>query len=176
MLIRPIKRRFVDQVEATHRRRTTNTVEVQEETMVKRVPVGVDGSPEARGDDPVRAITTFVVLTAESGDPLSLLAKRMKLFDCGALLVEDVEPTPAIVSERDVIAAVAGGELHATAAELATPRPLWIDADAEIRDAAVLMVGAGVRHLVVRDEDRYGIVSIRDVVEPLLLSMTSSAD
>ncbi len=144
--------------------------------MIKREPVGVDDSPEARGDDPVRSITTFVVLTAQSGDPLSLLAKRMKLFDCGALLVEDVEPTPAIVSERDVIAAIATGKLDATAGELATPRPLWIDADAEIRDAAILMVGAGVRHLVVKDGDRTGIVSIRDVVDPLLLSMTSPAD
>lgn len=144
--------------------------------MIKGEPVGVDGSPEVRGDDPVRSIATFVVLTATNDDPLSLLAKRMKLFDCGALLVEDAEPTPAIVSERDVIAAVATGELHATAAELATARPLWIDADAEIRDAAILMVGAGVRHLVVKDGDDYGIVSIRDVVEPLLLSMSLSAD
>ncbi|MDH4278408.1 MAG: CBS domain-containing protein [Acidimicrobiia bacterium] len=144
--------------------------------MVKRVPVGIEDSPEARGDDPVRSVATFVVLTAESGDPLSLLAKRMKLFDCGALLVEDGAPTPAIVSERDVIAAVATGDLHATAAELATPQPLWIDADAEIRDAAVLMAGAGVRHLVVKDGDQHGIVSIRDVVKPLLSSMDSSTD
>ncbi|MDH3301541.1 MAG: CBS domain-containing protein [Acidimicrobiia bacterium] len=144
--------------------------------MSKRVPVGVDDSSEVRGDDPVRSIATFVVLSAQSDDPLSLLTKRMKLFNCGALLVEDVEPAPAIVSERDIIAAVATGELHATAAELATPGALWIDADAEIRDAAVLMVGAGIRHLVVKDDDQYGIVSIRDVVEPLLSSMTSDTD
>lgn len=144
--------------------------------MVKRPPLDIEGSPDARGDDPVRSFATFVVLTAERGDPLSLLAKRMKLFDCGALLVEDGEPTPAIVSERDVIAAVATGDLHATAAELATPQPLWIDADSEIRDAAVLMAGAGIRHLVVKDEDRHGIVSIRDVVKPLLSSMGSATD
>ena len=133
--------------------------------VVKRVPRSKDSGSVT---DPVRSVTAFVVLTAEPTDPLILLARRMKLFDCGALMVEG--SPPAIVSERDLLRAIADGQGHLLAKDLATPSALSVDADADIGEAAALMVMAQVRHLLVEDGERYGIISMRDLVEPLLAS------
>lgn len=120
--------------------------------------------------DPLRSVSNFVVLTAEPDDPVVLLARRMKLFDCGALLVESEEGYPAIVSERDLLRAIADGNTHLVAKDLATDDPIAIHADAQIGDAAAMMIVAGIRHLVVEDGERYGIVSMRDLLEPVLAS------
>lgn len=121
-------------------------------------------------NDPVRSITAFDVLTAQPDDSVVVLAQLMKEFRCGALLVENGDHPPGIVSERDVLWAIADGNDQVVANDLATSEPLWISADAEIGDAAEMLVIAKVRHLVVEDGDRYGIISVRDLIEPLLES------
>lgn len=129
-----------------------------------------------RATDPVRSITAFEVLWAEPTDSLLLMAQRMRMFECGALLMRttddstDASDTPSIVSERDLLYAIADAKTHLTASNLATSEPVSIEADAQIGDAAAMMSIAGIRHLVVTDGDRYGIVSVRDLLEPLLAS------
>ena len=122
--------------------------------------------------DPVRTVTEFVVLTAEESDTIELVTRRMKLFDCGALLVKYESGETGILSERDILGAVADQQQQLSAGELATKDPLTIDADKDIGAAAILMTVAGVRHLVVCDEEREGIVSLRDLVGPLLATAT----
>ncbi|NNE96161.1 MAG: CBS domain-containing protein [Acidimicrobiales bacterium] len=122
--------------------------------------------------DPVRTVTEFVVLTADENDTIDLVTRRMKLFDCGALLVKYKSGDTGILSERDILGAIAESQQHRTAGELATKDPLTIDAEKDIGAAAILMTVAGVRHLVVCDADTEGIVSLRDLVGPLLASAT----
>ncbi len=134
---------------------------------VRRLPPNLPG-----GDvhDPVRTVTEFVVLTANEGDTIELVTRRMRLFDCGALLVNYENGDLGVLSERDVLRAVAECNQERTAGELASRNPLSIDADQDVGAAATLMTIARVRHLVVHDGDRDGIVSLRDLVGPLLAS------
>ncbi len=126
--------------------------------------------------DPVRSITQSVVLTAESSDPVSLVARRMRLFNCGALLINMIDGPIRILSERDILRAVADAHQDQPVGALATREPQSIDADENIGAAAALMLVSGVRHLVVNDGDQTGIVSIRDVVGPLLKSATGEGN
>ena len=129
---------------------------------------GVSGSV----NDPVRSIAQSVVLTAESTDPVNLVARRMRLFNCGALLIDMDDGSRRILSERDILRAVADSRQDRPVGTLATKEPLSIDADEDIGAAAALMLVSGVRHLVVNDGDKTAIVSVRDVVGPLLKSAT----
>lgn len=132
---------------------------------------GIKGSVH----DPVRSIANFVVLTAAASDPVSLVTRRMRLFDCGALLIEMADGATSILSERDILRAVADARQHKPVGSLATAQPLSIDADEDIGAAATLMVMADVRHLIVNDADQTGIISIRDIIGPLLRSATDRA-
>ncbi|MFW2380908.1 MAG: CBS domain-containing protein [Acidimicrobiales bacterium] len=137
---------------------------------VRRLPPNL---PEGNVHDPVRTVTEFVVLTARESDTIELVTRRMRLFDCGALLVNYENGDLGILSERDVLRAVAECHQDRTAGELASRNPLSIDADQDVGAAATLMTMARVRHLVVRDGDGDGIVSLRDLVGPLLASAMS---
>ena len=76
-------------------------------------------------------------------------------------------PGPGVVTERDLLRAVAAGEDPATAlvedrmtGQVVTAAPDWA-----IADAATLMVKHGVRHVLVFDgSELAGILSMRDVV------------
>lgn len=126
-------------------------------------------------DDPVRSVATFEPVMATPGHSLRQLAVAMTEAGCGALLVPDEDGRLAIVSERDLARALAGGADpdDAWAADIMTREVLQVDAEESIADAAEVMMEAGVRHLAVLDEenDRIGIVSLRDLLEPLLDSL-----
>jgi len=125
-------------------------------------------------DSPVRSITSFDPLHGESGDDTSSVARRMHEAHCGALLVEDASGETGIVTERDVVRALAGGQLDTPAAELMTRDLIVVPGDMTIADAALVMHQAGVRHLAVdRGDGVLGITSIRDLIEPLLDTIDS---
>ena len=123
-------------------------------------------------EDPVRAVTAFDVLTADRDSTVRELATFMTDHDCGILLIDQGEHDPAVVSERDLIRAMAlGSELDKVwASDIMTPDVLTVGADTPIAEAAAMMQAANIRHLVVEDSDsgRLGVVSIRDVLGPLL--------
>jgi CBS domain-containing protein len=99
---------------------------------------------------------------------LQQAAMRMVHHATGAAVVIDgTLPGPAVVTERDLLRAVAGGldpqaslvEDHMTGA-VVSAAPDW-----PIPDAATLMVKHGVRHvLVFEGSELVGILSMRDVV------------
>jgi signal-transduction protein with cAMP-binding, CBS, and nucleotidyltransferase domain len=95
-------------------------------------------------------------------------AQRMVQHKTGAAVVLDHDlPGPGVVTERDLLRAVAAGEDPATAlvedrmtGQVVTAAPDWA-----IADAATLMVKHGVRHvLVFEGSELAGILSMRDVV------------
>ena len=110
------------------------------------------------------------LLTVAADDRLGEAAKRMVARAVGAVLVLDGERLEGILTERDLMRAVAGGYSdEARVSEWMTRHPETIDATDETDHAASLMIHGGFRHLPVVDEGRVaGIISIRDLMRVAL--------
>jgi CBS domain-containing protein len=118
---------------------------------------------------PVGAVTTFDPLTAVPADDMTELAQLMTDIDCGSLIVHGPDARTSIVTERDIVRAVAGGATEARAADLMSRGAVTVSADLTIGEAAAIMLEVGIRHLVVeRLDGELGITSIRDLVSALL--------
>jgi CBS domain-containing protein len=120
-------------------------------------------------DSPVSAVAAFDVEYAEPSDHLSDVARRMQNHHIGALFVRQREGGVAILTERDIVRAVADGSDAAWAVDCMTRDLISVPADTSIADAADTVLTANIRHLAVEREDGVlGIVSIKDLLEPLV--------
>jgi CBS domain-containing protein len=110
------------------------------------------------------------LLTVEPTLPLTEVAKRMVAKDVGAVLVFDDDGLCGILTERDVLRAVADGLDDATLArDRMTAHPETLDADDTTEHAAVLMIHGGFRHLpVIEQGEVVGVLSIRDLMRVVL--------
>jgi CBS domain-containing protein len=106
------------------------------------------------------------LLTVEATTPLQAAAERMCDLNVGAILVLNGESVSGILTERDVLRAVAQGGVEGTnVAAWMTRDPETVDADESTRQAASIMIHGGFRHLpVVEGRRPVGIVSIRDLM------------
>jgi CBS domain-containing protein len=115
----------------------------------------------------VRSVTTTGLARAEPGDPLVDAATTMAENEIGCLPVFRGEELIGIVSERDLVRAIAEDADVAvtTVDQYMSTEPVTIEAEAALRDAAHRMLEAGVRHLPVTEAGVViGMVSIRDVL------------
>jgi CBS domain-containing protein len=110
------------------------------------------------------------LLTVETTVSVVEVAQRMVERNVGAVLVVDDGRLAGIMTERDLMRAVARGLRDDTVvADCMTSDPETIAPDDTTEQAAVLMIHGGFRHLpVVDDDDLVGVLSIRDLV-PLVL-------
>ena len=110
------------------------------------------------------------LLTVSAGDHLGEAAKRMVARGVGAVLVMEGDKLQGILTERDLMRAVAGGYSdEARVSDWMTRHPETVDADDATDHAASLMIHGGFRHLPVVDGDRVvGIISIRDLMRVAL--------
>jgi CBS domain-containing protein len=110
------------------------------------------------------------LLAVEPALSLTEVAQRMVSRDVGAALVVEGERLVGILTERDVLRAVAGGiREHTTVADWMTRDPETMEPDEPIRQAAVLMIHGGFRHLpIVEGEQVVGMLSIRDLMRVVL--------
>ena len=117
----------------------------------------------------VRDVMTPAVLTVGPTHTLRQVAKAMASRKVGAAVVLDPDADgPGILTERDVLEAVAGGQdLDAElAADHLTPDAVAGEPDWDLDKAAAAMVSGGFRHLVIcEDSDVVGVLSVRDVVK-----------
>ena len=94
-------------------------------------------------------------------------ARALVAVDAGAVVVgDDVRPA-ALVSERDIVRVVAAGQDPATvpAADVASTRLIWCDAEATVDQVSARMMDHYIRHVLVeRDGALVGIVSARDLL------------
>jgi CBS domain-containing protein len=106
------------------------------------------------------------LLTVEATTALAAAAARMCDLNVGAILVLNGESVTGILTERDVLRAVAQGGVEGTnVAAWMTRDPETVDADESTRQAASIMIHGGFRHLPVLNDGRpVGIVSIRDLM------------
>jgi CBS domain-containing protein len=110
------------------------------------------------------------LLSVEPGDSIAEAAQRMVERNLGAVLVLDGGRLAGIMTERDLMRAVARGlQGDAVVADYMSKHPETIEADDTTQHAAVLMIHGGFRHLpVVERGDVVGILSIRDLMRVAL--------
>jgi CBS domain-containing protein len=117
--------------------------------------------------DPIRLLATAPVVTTETTTSVAELASKLDVELIGAVAVMTGPRLDGMVSERDVVRALAadGNPTDVWAADVMTDAPIATDADESIVEAAERMLDEGVRHLpVILDGQLVGIVSIRDVL------------
>src|ERR687886_728576 len=116
----------------------------------------------------VADLMTQDVVTVAPEDTLGEAAAKMTERGIGAVVVSDFGRMIGILSERDIMRAVAD-RVHSSEArvrEWMTPDPITATADTPIEEAGRTMLEHGFRHLpVVEGERAVGIVSLRDVAE-----------
>jgi CBS domain-containing protein len=114
------------------------------------------------------------LLTVDSSLPLAEVAARMVERSVGAVLVLDGERLVGILTERDVLRAVARGiRDDAVVRDWMTTDPETIDPDETTEHAATMMMHGGFRHLPVTEGGAVvGILSIRDL---MALALADSA-
>jgi CBS domain-containing protein len=106
------------------------------------------------------------VVWAESHESLVALARRMMANGIGSLPVRDRGRLAGIVTERDIVAAVADGiAVTAPAGACMTAEPAVATPAEDSADVALRMLELGVRHLPVVEQGRVvGMVSARDLL------------
>jgi CBS domain-containing protein len=114
------------------------------------------------------------LLTVPPEERLGEAAKRMVSRGVGAVIVTQDERLVGILTERDLLKAVASGyNEDARVRDWMTRHPETIDASDSTDHAAALMIHGGFRHLPVMDGQLVaGIVSIRDLMRVALQDMS----
>jgi CBS domain-containing protein len=116
----------------------------------------------------VRDGMSEVVLTVGPSHTLREAATMMAEKGVGAALVHDDErPVPCIVTERDILNSLGGGQDPDSerVAEHMSEGLVAAEPDWSLEHAAAEMSKRGIRHLVVFEEGNViGILSIRDIV------------
>ena len=101
---------------------------------------------------------------------LTEVAQRMVERDIGAALVTEGDRLVGILTERDVLRAVAKGiGEDTTAADWMTADPDTMTPDESTEQAGVLMIHGGFRHLPLVEGDQVvGMLSIRDLMRVVI--------
>jgi CBS domain-containing protein len=109
------------------------------------------------------------LLTVEQETALVDAARAMTERRVGAVLIVSGGRLTGILTERDVLRAVASGDVGGDVAAWMTRGPETVDADESTEQAGVVMIHGGFRHLPVLDDGApVGIVSIRDLMRVAL--------
>ena len=114
----------------------------------------------------VRDVMSTTLLTVEATATLAEAAEQMDQRRVGAALVLNGEHLSGILTERDILHAVATGQVEGTkVGAWMTHDPETIGPNERPGDAAAIMLRGGFRHLPVLDDDKpVGILSIRDLM------------
>jgi len=114
----------------------------------------------------VSDIMTEAAVSDQADDTLAEAAHKMWEQQTGSLIVMEGEELAGIITERDILKAVATGtELEKTRVEDVMVRDLvTIHPSASLREAARVMTDRWIRHLPVIDQGKLvGILSQRDL-------------
>lgn len=114
----------------------------------------------------VRDVMTEATITESAADTLRAAAERMWRHQTGSLLVMDHDRLAGIITERDLLRAVALGADpgNVTVQEAMTTAVFTARPDLPLPEAARIMASRWIRHLPVVEQGRVlGVVSMRDV-------------
>ena len=116
---------------------------------------------------PVSAYSAEVVARVAADADLWSVADALVAADVGALVVGDGEAVQGIVSERDVVRALAQRRdpSTTTAQDIAHTQLVGCDANCTVAEVAEEMMEQYVRHVLLEEDGRVvGIVSARDLL------------
>jgi CBS domain-containing protein len=119
-----------------------------------------------RPTDSVRSLDWGEPIFVSGDVSLQTVASTLDRCHVGAVVLSRREGDAAIVSERDIVAAVAAGAAldQVRAGELATRELISADPGERIIDVAQRLIDEGVRHVALVDrDDVVGVLSIRDL-------------
>jgi CBS domain-containing protein len=119
------------------------------------------------GSMPVSVLIGEQIVRVDAEATLCEAADIMTAAAVGALVMGEGDPPAGIVSERDLVKALAERKDPAKTrtAEMAHTSLVWCDADATVAEVAELMMEQYVRHVLVERKGRLvGIVSARDLL------------
>jgi CBS domain-containing protein len=114
----------------------------------------------------VRDVMTQATVTESRHDSLRSAAERMWRQQTGSLLITDGGELTGIITERDLLRAVAlGADPDKTSVDDAMTAEVYtVPPDMQLQDAAREMATRWIRHLpIVDDGELLGVVSMRDV-------------
>jgi CBS domain-containing protein len=114
----------------------------------------------------VRDVMTQATVTESQQDSLRSAAERMWRQQTGSLLITEGGQLAGIITERDVLRAIAfGADPDKTSVDEAMTAEVYtVGPDMQLQDAAREMAARWIRHLpVVEDGQLLGVVSMRDV-------------
>ena len=120
-----------------------------------------------RGTERVRLFVSDRLILIGHDATMRQMAQRMVAEGVGALVVTEGDHVHGIVSERDVVLAIAAGnDLDSTTAgDLDSRRLVTCTPETTAHTAALLMMENYVRHLLVSDQTGpVGMVSARDLL------------
>jgi signal-transduction protein with cAMP-binding, CBS, and nucleotidyltransferase domain len=121
-------------------------------------------------DDAIRMVARRPPVQVHIEDSLRAVAETLTEESVGAAMVKGTHP-PCLVSERDLVAAVAEGvDPDATrAADVMTEDVASATPDETVLDVGLRMLNNEIRHLpIVEDDVVVGVVSARDVLAALV--------
>jgi CBS domain-containing protein len=132
---------------------------------------GVSGpsrhAPLTGGNAPISVYTTDEVATIPPDASVLDAVNELVADEVGLLVVGTADRVEGVLSERDVVRAIAAGRDPAatSVSEVVRTRLVWSDPTATVAEVATLMMTEYVRHVLVGADDRLvGIVSARDLL------------
>jgi CBS domain-containing protein len=116
-----------------------------------------------RAGDLARRPPVVAGLNASVRDVARLMAQNAVGL---VVIADEMQRVVGVVSERDVVRAVASGlDLSSPASKIMSSPAVTVDAEEPVWRVAQLMRERGVRHVVVtRAGSLYGVISIRDLI------------
>ena len=112
------------------------------------------------------------VLTVGPGQSLREVARKLNERKVGSAVVTAEDGQPGIITERDLLRAIAEGAdpESARVEDYMTSTAITASASWDVVEAANRMLNGGFRHLVVLDDHAgvAGVLSIRDLVASLM--------
>ena len=122
---------------------------------------------EISNDLPVSSFVGDTITRIAADATMLDVVDALAAAEIGALVVGDGDAVDAIVTERDVVRALAARRDPATtrAIEIGHTTLIWCDSTASVHEVAMVMMEHYVRHILLEDDGKLvGLVSARDLL------------
>jgi CBS domain-containing protein len=116
---------------------------------------------------PISVFAADIVVRVGADSNLWEIAATLTAADVGLVVVGSTGTVSGVVSERDVVRALAGRRdpSTTTASDIAHAQVVWCDAESTVAEVAEEMMEHYVRHVLVEDGgELVGVVSARDLL------------
>lgn len=128
---------------------------------------------------PLRSLDWDEPISVDPELPLRMVAGMLDRYGVGAVLVAARDDDAGIISERDLVAAIAAGaDIDLTPVrELASRELVTAEPGELIVEVAARLLDEGIRHVaIVDDEELVGVVSMRDLLSVFVAAVLEPDD